>query len=51
VLGCAFVYSGLFGTGSLLYGRTPQFVMWLVVFIVSGVGLMRVLSGFWTREE
>ena len=51
VLGCAFVYSGLFGTGSLLYGRMPQFVMWLVVFIVSGVGLARVLSGFWTREE
>ncbi|HKH92834.1 MAG TPA: sodium:solute symporter family protein [Gemmatimonadaceae bacterium] len=51
VLGCAFVYSGLFGTGSLLYGRTPQFIMWLVVFIVSGAGLARVLSGFWTREE
>jgi len=51
VLGCAFVYSGLFGTGSLLYGRMPQFAMWLVVFIVSGIGLARVLSGFWTREE
>jgi Na+/proline symporter len=51
VLGCAFVYSGLFGTGSLLYGRKPQFVMWLVVFVLSGVGLARVLSGFWSREE
>jgi SSS family solute:Na+ symporter len=50
VLGCAFVYSGLFGTGSLLYGRMPQFAMWLVVFIVSGAGLARVLSGFWTPE-
>src|SRR5215216_3913078 len=37
VLGCAFVYSGLFGTGSLLYGRMPQFAMWLVVFVVSGI--------------
>jgi len=26
-------------------------VMWLVVFVVSGAGLMRVLSGFWTQEE
>jgi solute:Na+ symporter, SSS family len=50
VLGCAFVYSGLFGTGSLLYGRMPQFAMWLAVFVVSGAGLMRVLSGFWTPE-
>jgi solute:Na+ symporter, SSS family len=51
VLGCAFVYSGLFGTGSLLYGNMPQFVMWLVVFVVSGAGLARVLSGFWSPEE
>jgi Na+/proline symporter len=50
VLGCAFVYSGLFGTGSLLYGRMPQFAMWLAVFIVSGIGLARVLRGFWSNE-
>jgi solute:Na+ symporter, SSS family len=51
VLGCAFVYSGLFGTGSLLYRRMPQFAMWLVVFVVSGIGLARVLRGFWTVES
>lgn len=45
-LGCAFVYSALFGTGSLLYGRMPQFYAWLAVFIVSGIGLWRVLSAF-----
>ena len=50
VLGCAFVYAGLFGTGSLLYGRMPQFFMWLAVFVVSGIGLARVLRGFWPRE-
>jgi Na+/proline symporter len=50
VLGCAFVYSGLFGVGSLLYGRMPQFTMWLVVFVLSGAGLARVLRGFWTPE-
>jgi Na+/proline symporter len=50
VLGCAFVYSGLFGTGSLLYGRMPQFAVCLAVFIVSGAGLSRVLRGFWSPE-
>jgi len=48
VLGCTFVYSALFGTGSLLYGRMPQFYMWLGLFIVSGIGMARVLKGFWT---
>lgn len=51
VLGCAFVYAGLFGAGSLLYGRMPQFAMWLVVFVASGAGLARVLHGFWSPES
>jgi SSS family solute:Na+ symporter len=51
VLGCAFVYSALFGTGSLLYGRMPQFWMWLVVFVVSGVGMTKVLRGFWAPSS
>ena len=42
-LGCLFVYSALFGTGSLLYGRMPQFYAWLVLFVVSGAGMWRVL--------
>ena len=45
--GCSFVYSALFGTGSLLYGNTPQFLAWLVVFAISGFGMWRVLRGFW----
>ena len=49
--GCCFVYSGLFGTGSLLYGRYPQFAAWLVVFVISGVGVWRVLRGFWPPAE
>ena len=48
VLGCAFVYSALFGTGSYLYGRMPQFYAWLAVFVLSGIGMARVLQGFWT---
>jgi SSS family solute:Na+ symporter len=47
VFGCSFVYSALFGTGSLLYGRMPQFSAWLAVFVVSGLGMWRTLRGFW----
>ena len=43
VLGCLFVYSALFGTGSLLYGQMPQFYAWLVLFVLSGIGTWRVL--------
>jgi Na+/proline symporter len=47
VLGCAFVYAALFGVGSALYGRVPQAVVWTVVFVVSGLGLMRLLPRMW----
>ena len=47
VLGCAFVYSALFGTGSFLFGNTAQGVMWLVVFLISGVGLLRTVPRLW----
>ena len=43
VCGCLFVYAALFGTGSLLYGRMPQFYAWLALFVASGVGMWRVL--------
>jgi len=49
VLGCAFIYAGLFGTGSALYGRTPQAIMWLAVFVVSGVWLWRLMPKMWGR--
>jgi Na+/proline symporter len=49
--GCCFVYSGLFGTGSFLYGRYPQFGAWLAVFVISGVGVWQVLRGFWPATE
>ena len=50
VLGCAFVYSALFGAGSFIYGRMGQFVLWLVVFIVTGLGVRHVLRGFWASR-
>ena len=46
VLGCVMVYAALFGTGSFLYGRMPQFAMWLVAFVISGYGVARVLSDY-----
>ena len=51
VMGCAFVYSALFGTGSFLYEHWPQFFAWLVVFLLSGAGVAWVLSGFWDAES
>jgi Na+/proline symporter len=50
MLGCAFVYAALFGTGSFLYGRMPQFGVWLAVFVVSGLGMLQVLRGFWAAR-
>ena len=44
VLGCAFVYATLFGAGSALYGLTTQATVWGVVWLVSGVGLIRILN-------
>ena len=47
VLGCAFVYSTLFGAGSALYGHTAQAIMWGVVWVISGFGLLRVIARLW----
>lgn len=49
VLGCSFVYSALFGVGSFLYAHMAQFYVCLAILIVSGIGLYRVLQGFWTE--
>jgi len=48
VLGCAFVYAALFGTGSLLYGRTGLAAVWIAIFVVSGAGLWRILARMWS---
>ena len=47
VLGCTFVYATLFGAGSALYGHTMQALVWGFVWIVSGAGLLSVLSRLW----
>jgi SSS family solute:Na+ symporter len=51
VLGCSFVYAALFGTGSFIYGKTSQGLVWLVLFVVSGIGLLRLLPQIWSKES
>ena len=51
ILGCAFVYAALFGAGSFLYGNTAQALVWLGVFVVSAVGLARILPRIWRSSE
>ncbi len=51
VLGCTFVYAALFGAGSFLYGRTAQGTVWLVLFLLSGFGLLRLLPRMWRDTE
>ncbi len=51
ILGCTFVYAALFGTGSLLYGRTTAAIVWIILFVASGLGLMRVMPRLWSNQE
>ena len=49
--GVMFVYAGLFGTGSIIYGRTLQASIWFVAFVISGVVLMQVVRRIWSADE
>lgn len=49
--GVMFVYAGLFGTGSLIYGRTLQASIWFVAFVISGIVLMQVVRRIWSTDE
>ncbi len=51
VLGCAFVYALLFGSGSLLYGATTQALVWGGVLVASGAGLARILPIIWRSSD
>jgi Na+/proline symporter len=51
VLGCLAVYSALFGVGSLLYGELGLAAVWLVVFVVTAGGLLKLVRGIWQRSE
>jgi SSS family solute:Na+ symporter len=49
VLGCAFVYSSLFGVGSYLYAHTVKAALFGGVAVASGIGLVRLLPRMWNR--
>jgi SSS family solute:Na+ symporter len=50
VLGCAMVYSALFGVGSLLYGATTQGLVLTAVCLGSAFGLARLLPRLWPKS-
>jgi Na+/proline symporter len=50
VAGCAAIWSSLFVTGSVLYGRWPQAALLLAVFAISVVALVWVMRRLWPRE-
>ena len=47
VLGCAMVYSALFGVGSLLYGATAQGLTLVASCLLSAIGLARLIPRLW----
>ena len=51
ILGCTFVYSALFGTGAFLYGRTGLGTAWLVAFVLSAIGLIRLMPKIWNPSQ
>jgi Na+/proline symporter len=51
VFGCTFVYSGLFGTGALLYGHPMQGAVCLAVTAGAGLGLAWVVPKIWRASD
>ena len=50
-LGVTFVYAALFGVGSLLYRREGPALMWGLVGLVSGLGLLRIVPRLWGARD
>jgi Na+/proline symporter len=51
VFGCTFVYSGLFGTGAVLYGHPLQGAVCLAVTAGAGLGLAWVVPKIWRASD
>ncbi len=50
VVGCAAIWSALFAVGNLLYGRMSTALALLVVFVISSVILVRLVTTLWTES-
>ena len=48
--GCTAIWSALFTVGNFLYGRTPQALFLLAVFVVSGGALLYVGQRLWSDD-
>jgi Na+/proline symporter/dTDP-glucose pyrophosphorylase len=48
--GVTFVYAGLFGTGSVIYGRTAAAIAWIVLFVASGIVLIRLIPRLFSAD-
>jgi Na+/proline symporter len=51
VFGCTFVYSGLFGTGAMLYGHPMQGILCLAVTLGAGWGLAWAVPKIWRASD
>jgi hypothetical protein len=51
VLGLLAIYSALFGAGAYLYGNVTAGIACTVIFIVSTILLIIVISRIWTRSQ
>jgi Na+/proline symporter len=49
--GCAVVWSGLFGVGNFLYGRTTAALALLAVFVGGGLILLLVIRRLWSSVD
>jgi Na+/proline symporter len=49
--GVTFVYAGLFGTGSAIYGRVSDTLLWVGLFVVSGAALVWVIRRLFQGSE
>ncbi len=50
-IGIAFVYAGLFGAGSFIYGKTAQGIVCAAIFVLSGFALSRLLPRLWVKDK
>ena len=48
-LGCLVVYAALFGAGASCMGGRAQGIVWTVVFVVAGAGVIRLVARLWRR--
>jgi SSS family solute:Na+ symporter len=49
--GCTAIWSSLFAVGNFLYGRLPYALGLTILFVVSGLVLVRIVRPLWSRND